>query len=84
MCSIEGQYYLYDDEMFSWLISVYKELSNFIDFHYSLKSDLISMFTYLIDNRINNEKISFNAFFCPGYNDKGDIRIIEEIQQQKN
>ena len=74
MCSIEGQYYLYDDKIFSWLISIYKELSIFFDFHYSLKSDLILMFTYLIDNRVNNEKISFNAFFCPGYNDKGGYK----------
>ena len=74
MASIEGQYYIYDLNMFTWLISVYKKLCHYFDFFYSLKSDLIYMFTYLINTKINNEEISFNAFFCPGYNSKGGYK----------
>lgn len=74
LASIEGQYYLYDEDMFSWLVSTYKKLNNFFDFFYSLKSDLITMFIYLIEVKTSKEEISFNAFFCPGYNDKGGYK----------
>ena len=74
MASIEGQYYLYNEEMFLWLISMYKKLSSYFDFFYSLKSDLVYMFMYLIDSKINNDAILFNAFFCPGYNDNGGYK----------
>lgn len=74
LSSIEGQYYLYDEETFSYLINIYKKISHFFDFFYSLKSDLVSMFIYFMDIRDNKSEISFNAFFCPGYNDNGGYK----------
>lgn len=74
MASIKGQYYVYNEEIFIWLISIYKKLSNYFDFFYSLKSDLVYMFTYLINSKIANEELVFNAFFCPGYNDNGGYK----------
>lgn len=71
---IEGQYYIYDEEIFIYLISIYKKLIYYFDFFYSLKSDLVSMFSYLIDSKINNTEILFNAFFCPGYSDNGGYK----------
>ena len=74
MATIEGQFYVYDEEIFTYLINMYKKLTKFFDFFYSLKSDLITMFIYLIDCYQNNTEISFNAYFCPGYNDKGGYK----------
>ena len=71
---IEGQYYIYDEEMFSFLSATYKKLCQYFDFFYSLKSDLVQMFTFLMESKNNNKEISFNAFFCPGYNDSGGYK----------
>lgn len=74
LASIEGQYYEYNEDLFEWLIIFYKKISEYFDFFYSLKSDLVQMFTYLIESKIANKEIVFNAFFCPGYNDKGGYK----------
>ncbi len=74
LSSIQGQYYLYDENTFIYLVTIYKKLIKYFDFFYSLKSDLITMFLYLIDARNNKTEINFNAFFCPGYNDKGGYK----------
>lgn len=74
LSKIEGQYYIYDEETFIHLINIYKKLNKYFNFYYSLKSDLISMFLYLISSIFENQPIIFNAFFCPGYNDKGGYK----------
>ena len=74
LSKIEGQYYIYDEETLSYLVDKYKKLNQFFNFFYSLKSDLISMFIYLIEAKENNKEIIFNAYFCPGYNDKGGYK----------
>jgi hypothetical protein len=71
---LEGQYYIYEEKMFEYLITMYQKLSEYFDFFYSLKSDLVSMYNNLIDMKNNQEKISFHAFFCPGYNDLGGYK----------
>ena len=71
---IEGQYYIYDESMFNYLISKYEKFKTFFDFFYSLKTDIILMFVYLVESKINNKKLHFNAYFCPGYSDDGGYK----------
>ena len=74
LAKIEGQYYIFDSNNFEYLIDIYKKLLSFFDFFYSLKSDLTSMFEYLLDVKDNNSKLSFHAFFCPGYSTEGGYK----------
>ena len=74
LSTIEGQYYVYDEVVFTFLINTYKKLSYYFDFFYSLKSDLISMFSYLIECKNNHTEILFNAYFCPGYSNMGGYK----------
>ena len=71
---ITGQYYNYDKDMFEYLLNNYKKLLNFFDFFYSLKSDIVIMFEYLIEHKKTKQKLIFNAFFCPGYNTNGGYK----------
>ena len=71
---ITGQYYNYDKDMFEYLADNYKKILTFFDFYYSLKSDIITMFDFLIKYKETKQKLIFNAFFCPGYNTKGGYK----------
>ena len=74
LAKIEGQYYIFDQNSFDYLLDIYKKLLSFFDFFYSLKSDLTSMFDYLLDIKENNSNLSFHAFFCPGYSTNGGYK----------
>lgn len=74
LAKIEGQYYMFDQDSFNYLLDIYKKLLSFFDFFYSLKSDLTSMFDYLLDIKENDSSLSFNAFFCPGYSTNGGYK----------
>ena len=74
LSDIKGQYCYIDTSTFEYLIEILIKLNKYFDFFYSLKSDLILMFEYLINAKLLGEKISFNAFFCPGYNMMGGYK----------
>ena len=71
---IDGQFYVYDLNWFEYLLNIYNKINLFFDFYYSLKSDIISMFDYMIDVKKNKTVLSFNAFFCPGYSSNGGYK----------